>query len=111
MKSLLVDTLKKIYPAYPQGSLAPEEYPATFFTYWNYETIERFYSNDPVRADWGFWVYCYSEDPRILKAALEEATEALRSAGFIIADPGTDADSGKRSHIGRMITVKYIESY
>ena len=111
MRSLLHSTLKNIYPAYSQGSLSPEEYQGTFFTYWNYERPEIFADNKPVGAHWGFWVYCYSDDPKTLDKALQDAVEALRAAGFIIENPGVDAASDKRSHIGRMITVKYIESY
>lgn len=111
MRNLLQSKLKNIYPAYPQGSLSPEEYPESFFTYWCYEHTEKFADNEPVGANWGFWVYYYSSDPRTHKEALQEATKALRAEGFIIADPGVDADSGKRSHTGQMITAKYIESY
>lgn len=111
MRSLLVDTLKKIYPTYPQGSLSPDEYPDHFFTYWNYEKPERYADNKPVGAVWGFWVYHYSSDSRTHEKALQDAMKALRAEGFIIENPGVDAASDKRSHTGRMMTVKYIESY
>ena len=67
--------------------------------------------NIPIRAEWGFWVYCYAVDPRIPQAALDEAIEALRAAGFIIAGRGEDAASDRPTHTGRMITVYYIENY
>lgn len=111
MRSLLVDTLKNIYPVYQQGSVSPEKYPSNFFTYWNYDHAEVYADDKPVRAVWGFWVYFYSNDPKKLKGAIQEAVAALRAEGFIIENPGVDAASDRPSHTGRMITAKYIETY
>ena len=74
MKSELITLLETLkYPVFLQGSInSLEEYPESFFTFWNFETPESaFYDNDAGRAVWGFWVYFYSTDPTLVETQPE----------------------------------------
>lgn len=112
MKKKLIDILEpRGFPVFLQGSLNPEEeYPETFFTFWNFETPEgAFYDNDAHSAYWGFWVYLYSEDPETVERETEAVRKLLKENGFILQGRGEDVDSGRETHTGRMLTLYYME--
>lgn len=111
MDMKLSEILEVIKPCYLQGTLAGKEYPETFFTYWCFEAPEEYMDNKPVKALWGFWVYCYSDDTETLNTSFDGAIEALRANGFIVQGRPTNAASDEKSHTGKMITVYYIETY
>lgn len=82
MKSELINVLNTFgFPVYRQGSMSSEEdYPSSFFTFWNFETPEdKHYNNNASRAVWGFWVYLYSNDPELVDSKLEEARKLLKT--------------------------------
>ena len=114
MKNELISILNKIgFPVFLQGSLNEnDEYPASFFTFWNFETPEdKHYNNEPVRAVWGFWVYLYSDDPIVVDEKLIEAAKLLKESGWEIDGKGQDVASDEPTHTGRMITCRRIENY
>lgn len=111
MRNSLHTVLENIKPSFLQGTLPGKNYPETFFTYWCFDAPEEYMDNKPIKALWGFWVYCYSNDPETLETSLNEAIEALRDNGFIVQGRGIDLASDRPSHTGRMITVYYIETY
>lgn len=89
-----------------------EDYPSSFFTFWNIETPEdKHYNNEAARAVWGFWVYLYSDDPSIVDAKLEEARKLLKSNDWIVEGKGEDVASDVETHTGRMFTCYKIENY
>lgn len=110
----IVELLKTLgVPVKRQGSIDKnEEYPKTFFTYWNFETPEsRFLDNMPTKAVWGYWVYCYSSDIDQTYEMLEKARKLLIKNGFIPEGKGQDVGSDFETHTGRMFTVYFIERY
>lgn len=114
MKNKLIALLETFnFPVFLQGSLnEDDEYPPSFFTFWNFETPEdHHYDNKPVRAVWGFWVYFYSDDPAIVDTKLAEAGALLRENGWIIDGKGEDVASDEPTHTGCMLTCRYIENY
>ena len=114
MKTELINLLKTFgFPVYRQGSMNREEdYPSSFFTFWNIETPEdKHYNNEAARAVWGFWVYLYSDDPSIVDAKLEEARKLLKSNDWIVEGKGEDVASDVETHTGRMFTCYKIENY
>lgn len=114
MKNKLITLLETFgFPVFLQGSLNEnEEYPPSFFTFWNFETPEdSHYNNNASRAVWGFWVYLYSDDPAIVDEKLIEAAKLLKTNGWIIEGKGEDVVSDEPTHTGRMITCKFIENY
>lgn len=114
MKAELFNLLNTFgFPVYRQGSMSSEEdYPSSFFTFWNFETPEdKHYDNDASRAVWGFWVYLYSNDSDLVDSKLEEARKLLKSNGWIIDGKGEDVASDVETHTGRMFTCYKIENY
>lgn len=114
MKSELINILESMgFPVYLQGSLNDDEdYPVSFFTFWNFETPEDLhYNNKASRAVWGFWVYFYSEDPSLVDTKLDEAKKKLEEAGWIFEGKGQDVASDEPTHTGRMLTCYKIENY
>lgn len=114
MKQKLIELLETFgFPVFRQGSLNDDdEYPPSFFTFWNFETPEdSHYDNQSVRAVWGFWVYMYSDDPAIVDDKLIEAAKLLKKNGWIIDGKGEDVASDEPTHTGRMITCRFIENY
>lgn len=104
------EILAAIKPAYLQGTLSGKEYPAgTFFTFWNFDSAEEYYSNAPSKLIRSYWVYCYSDNPEELEINLAAAIKALRAAGYIV-QAATDAASDEPAYTGRMITVISIET-
>ena len=114
MKSELITLLETLkYPVYLQGSInSLEEYPESFFTFWNFETPESaFYDNDAGRAVWGFWVYFYSTDPTLVETQPEAARKLLKANGWILQGKANDISVDKPTHTGAFFTVHKFEEY
>ena len=112
MEELLIKTLELFkYPILRQGSLnEEEEYPETFFTFWNNETGESsHYNNKPNNYIWDFDLNVYSNDPNKVSTLLLEAKSKLIEKGFIVSGKGYDIASDEPTHTGRGINVKIIE--
>jgi hypothetical protein len=110
MVDLLIETLEQMgFPIYQQGSMT-ENYPPSFFTFWNSESDgDSFYDNDETRTNWNYDLNFYSDDPETIEDNLLEAKGLLKQAGFIVTGKGYDVASDEESHTGRGINVKYIE--
>lgn len=107
----LLETLK--YPVYLQGSInSLDDYPQSFFTYWNFDTPEAaFYNDDANRAVWGFWVYFYSVDPALVQSVPEAARKLLKQNDYILQGKANDITVDKPTHTGAMFTVYKFEEY
>ena len=109
MKDELITLLETLnFPVFLQGTLnSVEEYPESFFTFWNYETPEAaFYDNDANRAVWGFWVYFYSVDPELVQTQPEAARKLLKQNGWILQGKANDISVDKRSR-SHVAAVRY----
>lgn len=114
MKQQLIKLLETFgFPVYLQGSLAaPEDYPDSFFTFWNFSAPEgAFYDNDANRCVWGFWVYFYSTDPVQVLEVSEQARQLLKRNGFVPEGKPTDIPTDAPDYTGAMFTVYGIENY
>lgn len=112
VKQLLIDTLDSFeLPVFLQGSLQDdEEYPESFFTFWNNETEDAaFFDNAETRTVWNFDVNFYSSDPALVNTMLRQAKTKLKAAGFIVQGAGYDVVSDEPTHTGRGVGVVYIE--
>lgn len=112
MKNLLIKTLEQFgYPVIQQGSLnEDEQYPETFFTFWNNSTDENsHYDNKPNNYVWDFDLNVYSNNPETVNSLLLEAKEKLIEAGFIVNGKGHDVASDEPTHTGRGINIQIIE--
>ena len=114
MKKILTEILEIFgYPVFLQGSLNSEEdYPDSFFTFWNFDTPEEtFYDNNANQALWGFWIYFYSTDARLVEEMPERARKLLKENGFILEGKAHDIAVDKPTHTGAFITVYKFENY
>lgn len=113
MKNELIGILEATgYPAQLQGTLGQdEEYPESFYTFWNFETPEKYYDNKPTNAIWGFWIFFFSSDPALVESETSAVIARLRSAGWTVEGKGEDALSDVKTHTGRRLTVYKRENY
>ena len=113
MEDALITILESFkYPVFRQGSMNnDEEYPATFFTFWNNESPDHsHYDNDEYGTAWDFNIYVYSNDPVLTYSLLLDARRALKNAGWITPSKGFDAASDQPTHTGRGLEVFYLET-
>ena len=114
MKTNLISLLETFgYPVFLHGSMNDDdEYPQSFFTFWNFDTPEAsFYDNESFRAEWGFTVCFYSDDPLRIDETIDKTIKLLKENNWIIEGKGKDAVSDEKTHTGREITCWKIESY
>lgn len=114
MKSELIELLQTFkFPVFLQGSLnSDEDYPDSFFTFWNFETPETaFYDNDANRAVLGFWIYFYSTDPLSVEQIPEQARQLLKQNGWILQGKANDIAVDRPTHTGAFFTVFKFENY
>jgi hypothetical protein len=114
MKAELITLLETLgYPVFLQGSLnSTEDYPASFFTIWNFETPETaFYDNDAGRAVWGFWIYFYSIDPALVDQQPEAARQLMKKSGWILEGKANDISVDVPTHTGAFFTAYKFENY
>lgn len=113
MEDLLINTLSTLgYPVRRQGSLGEkEEYPASFFTFWNNESFDAgHYDGNSAACIWDFDVNFYSTDISKTYSVLSESIDLLKQAGFIISGRGHDVASDEKSHTGRGYNALYREN-
>ena len=108
----LLDTLEAFqYPVYRQGSMSDEEeYPETFFTFWNNDTPDHsFYDNESYGMEAYYSIYVYSSDPEKVYSLLSQARKDLKEKGWIAQGRGFDAASDRETHTGRGLNVIYMK--
>lgn len=114
MKERLIEILEGLgYPAYLQGSLNESDaFPDAFFTFWNFDSPEpSHYDNNPTSCSWGFWIYFYATNPRLVESVMLTAKKALKDGGFVVDGKPSDANSGRATHTGEMLTAYALEIY
>lgn len=112
MKELLIRLLSTYgYPVKLQGSMEEdEEYPESFFTYWNNDTDDgSHYDNEAIDYIWNFDVNFYSDNPELVNTKMLEVKNLLQENGFIINGKGYDVASDEPTHTGRGMNVLKIE--
>ena len=112
MEDALIALLENFkYPVIRQGSLGDdEEYPDTFFTFWNNsEDGDSFYDNETVKIIHDFDVNVYSTDADTTYTLLRQARDLLKTNGWIPVQMGYDIASDEITHTGRGMNVTYIQ--
>lgn len=95
-----------------QGSYGDEDYPNSFFTYWNADTPEGgFYDNEAHKCIYYWYVYFYTNNPTELYTVLDDFIERAKKEGFIVNGRGKDAPVDDKAFLGRYVEVKYIKDY
>lgn len=112
VKQLLIDALETFgHPVRLQGSISSdEEYPDSFFTFWNNSTISNaFFDNENTKTIWDFDLNFYSSDVTKVNDILPEVKKLLEKKGFIVGGKGYDVLSDEPSHTGRGVNLIFIE--
>lgn len=110
-EDLLIQTLEKFsLPVRRQGSMEEDEtYPASFFTFFSSESMEReHYNNENYAETTKFDVNFYSNNPTEVYEKLREAKKDLKNVGFTVIDSGHDVISDITTHTGRGIEVAIL---
>lgn len=113
MEDKLIELIETFgYPVFRQGSMSEdEEYPKTFFTYWNNSVDDGSHYDDQASTFlWDFDVNVYSNDPDLVTDLLMKAKNILIDNDFIVGGKGHDVASDEPSHTGRGINVQKIET-
>ena len=108
MKDKLIGILETLkFSVIQQSSLGiNEEYPDSFFTFWNNSSDgSSFYDNKENAYIWNFDLNFYSIDPNLVNTKLLEAVELLKQNGFIAYGKGHDVMSDEITHTGRGINI------
>lgn len=95
-----------------QGTLgADDAYPASFFTFFNPETVELYADNVPYKAFWYIELNYYSNDPTSVNTIFETLKPLLKSNGFKVEGKGFDVPSDEPEWTGRGINIIYEDIY
>jgi len=112
MEDVLIQILESFgFPVIRQGSLAPsEQYPETFFTFWNNSEIEQSaYNDQTLSVVYDFDVNVYSSNPETVYTLLQEARKLLKKNGWQTPDRGHDLASDEITHTGRGMEVTILQ--
>lgn len=108
MEDELIKLLESFgYPVRRQGSFADdEEYPETFFTFWNNDEYElKAYDNATFSVVFDFDVNIYGKNSKLVYDLQLQARQLLKSNGFQTQSRGYDVASDEKTHIGRGMRV------
>lgn len=110
MEEKLIEVLERFgYPAFRQGTFPEErEYPESFFTFFNNESMEVYYDNKEQSVIYDYDVNFYSNDPETINIVLEKTIEECRKTGFVVTGRH-DVMSDEVTHTGKGISVKIRE--
>lgn len=97
------------YPYLRQGSLASkDDYPPSFYTFWNESFSEEMFYDDENRAFQSYWGICsYTSDPKLMYTMLDAFILKAKRQGFII-ETAQDVDSDRPDYYGRFVTIIYL---
>ena len=104
------DIFEKIgLPYFRQGSLSDEDYPPSFFTFWNIDTPnDSFYDNKESRYILYVQIGFYTNNAKLIYSTLEDFMERARAKGFVIEGRPKDANADKDNYFGRVLYIRII---
>lgn len=112
MEDLLIEILSEFgYPVRLQGSLLPdEEYPESFFTFWNDSSDDNSHYDDETQSVvYEYSVNFYSTDAEKVYTILRAAAIKLKQNGFIISGDGYSVPTDEPTHDGRGMSAMYLK--
>ena len=96
-------------PYFKQGSLSDEEYPASFFTFWNIDSPnDSFYDNKETRNIEYIQVGFYTNDANLQYSKMADFINRAKQKKFIIRGRDRDANADKKGYVGRMVYIRKI---
>lgn len=97
-------------PYFRQGSLSDEDYPPSFFTFWNIDTPnDSFYDNKENSFIPYIQVGFYTNDASLIYSQLDEDGEFYKKAkakDFTFAGRAKDANADKDNYCGRVCYIR-----
>lgn len=101
-------------PYFRQGSLSDEDYPPSFFTFWNINTTaSRHRDNQPKEHIPYIQVGFYTNNAEKIYSQLDEGGEFFKKAqakGFVFAGGAQDANADKDNYFGRVCYIRIIHT-
>lgn len=99
-------------PIFRQGSLGEsDDYPPTFLTFWGSAESElTAYSNETATVVWRFDVNVYSTSAATVYSLCDSLRAAFKTADWQTPDRGHDVGSDEITHVGRGISVTYLQT-
>lgn len=97
----LYNLLSIVYPAYLTGTYPiDEEYPASFYTFFNQRTDLVLLDNDEKESIYIYTINFYTNNPEIIDTEIKEKRKLLKDNGYAVSGP-YDVRSDEKSHIGK----------
>ena len=97
------------YPYHRQGSLSDDNYPNSFFTFWNYSTPGlSFYDNEEKRYVERIQVCFYTNDAKLIYTVIDQFITEAKKVGFVIANRPYDVPADKDNYYGRLVNIDII---
>lgn len=92
-----------------QGSVSLENYPNSFFTYWNFDT-PNLKSRDNVSKSYVEYVnvYFYTQNARLIYSVMDDFIKRAKQKGFIVEGKAKDTPADKENYFGRLVTIKIV---
>lgn len=98
------------YPYFRQGSLSDDEYPNSFFTFWNYSTPTLRHRDDESKEySYNIMVYFYTNNPRLVYEVMDEFIALAKQRGFVIEGKSYDTPSDKDNFYGRLVHTRIVK--
>ena len=112
VKEFLISILEESgYEVFRQGSLLPQKsYPGSFWTFFNIESEELYYSNEAYAVLKHFTVCFYTNKPDLLQSTVTDMRKKLKENNFMVSAE-TDIQSDEPSHTGLGFICVYQHNY
>lgn len=96
-------------PYFRQGSLSDNNYPNSFFTFWNIDTPEMsFYDNDSKRYCEYVQVAFYTNDASLIYSQMDDFISRAKALGFVTQGLARDTNADKADYFGRLVYLRII---
>ena len=97
-------------PYHRQGSLSDDNYPPSFFTFWNIDTPNLKHRDNKAKA-YAYYVQVgwYTNDAKLIYSQLDEGGEFYNKAkakGFDFDSRAKDANADKDNYFGRVCYIR-----
>lgn len=98
-------------PYHRQGSLANQEYPPEFFTFWNIDTEnDSFYDDKEHRYIEYVQIGFYTNDATRIYSVMDDFIQRAEAKGFVVYGRARDADANDDNYFGRVCFLRIINN-
>lgn len=100
-------------PYFRQGSLSDEDYPPSFFTFWNIDSPSlRHRDNEEKSYAEYIQVGFYTNNAELIYSGMDDfiAKAKAKAKGFVVEGRAKDADADKENYSGRVCYIRIIHN-